>query len=346
MKIIYYAPENLSLKKEIPLNLAPKRRTFYIKKALEKKAEVFTICGDKNERKELIEKFHKEHTFAEFDGLYAESTNWPLRIFDYIFFYKAAKKIPITIFYRDCYWKFPKVYFKVNSLNRLISYFRFVVELLYFKKIFTHFFFPSIYFNEILKVKSFSSLPPGTSKIASKTDVMKFDGINMLFAGSLSYGFEILYDVVKELERRDVKFKLYIISADDFNSDSKNVIQYKTPFNQHFELIKKMHIGLIPRKPDAYLDTAIPFKIVDYMAFCLPILTINNLAAKDFIEKRKIGFAVDYDVNSICDAIEKFIQNPQIWNDMKNRVDYQIQNEDNWDSRIEIIFKTIKKLKK
>ena len=98
MKIIYYAPENLSLKKEIPLNLAPKRRTFYIKKALEKKAEVFTICGDKNERKELIEKFHKEHTFAEFDGLYAESTNWPLRIFDYIFFYLFLIQLLFQLF--------------------------------------------------------------------------------------------------------------------------------------------------------------------------------------------------------------------------------------------------------
>jgi len=87
LKIIYYAPENLSLKKEIPLNVNRPSPLDYIKKALEKKAEVFTICGDKNERKELIEKFHKEHTFAEFDGLYAESTNWPLRIFDYIFFY-------------------------------------------------------------------------------------------------------------------------------------------------------------------------------------------------------------------------------------------------------------------
>lgn len=346
MKIIYYAPENLSLKKEMPLDLAPKRRTFFIKQALEKKAEVFTICGDKNERIELIEKFYKKYTFSEFDGMYIESTNWPLRFFDYIFFYKASRKMPVTIFYRDCYWKFPKTYFKINSFNRLISYLRFIGEFIFFKKIMHHFFFPSKNFDDLLKVKSFSSLPPGANKIVDKKDIKLFDEINLFYAGRLGYGFEILYDVIKELEKRKVKFKFYIISVDDFNCKSKNVIQFKSHFNNHFELIKKMHIGLIPRKSDTYLDTAIPFKVVDYMAFGLPIITVNNSALKDFVETRKIGFAVGYDVKSICDAVEKFSKNPQIWNDMKNRIDYLIQNDDSWDSRAETILETIKKLKK
>ena len=101
MKLIYYAPTNMSLKNNLPLISAPRIRTRRIYEALTEKSDLFVICGNYDERREAIQRFHAQHKFSDFDGMYMESVNWPLRMSDYRFLSQVSKSLPATIFYGD-----------------------------------------------------------------------------------------------------------------------------------------------------------------------------------------------------------------------------------------------------
>ena len=51
MKIIFYAPYNMSENQEFSLDRAPRIRCYNIYKYLRKKCEVVLVCGDAKERK-------------------------------------------------------------------------------------------------------------------------------------------------------------------------------------------------------------------------------------------------------------------------------------------------------
>ena len=87
MKIIFYAPYNMSENQEFSLDRAPRIRCYNIYKYLRKKCEVILVGGDAWERKRKIKKLLKEN-LNQVDGLYMESANCSLKRFDIEFLKK------------------------------------------------------------------------------------------------------------------------------------------------------------------------------------------------------------------------------------------------------------------
>ncbi|MCF7859080.1 MAG: glycosyltransferase [Candidatus Cloacimonetes bacterium] len=345
MKILYYAPYSFSLKNQLPLNKAPRIRQYSIYHALIKDHDLYCISGDYEERKDAVLRFFKEEDITKYDGMYCESHNWPLKILDYKFFKFCKGKIPMTIFYRDCYWK-TNDYLKKPSFNKIQSYIRFKIEYLIFARYFNLFFVPTKLFSEFCGIKNYSILQPAgiVRKIAPKE---YNDGIfRILFAGNMKKGCEIIFDIMKRMLQKNTKIELHIFSTDAPEINIQNVFFHRTSLQDNKRLISKCHVGLIPHEKIEYLDLAFPLKIMDYLSYGLPVISTNTLEVENFLRIHNVGVAVEHDVESYVKAIEFFIENKDYFIELSKNALELIKTTENWDNRVERITNVLRELKK
>lgn len=343
MKIIYYAPYSFSLIKSLPLNMAPRIRQYQIYHALKKKHNIYCISGDYQERKEAINKFLDTENIEDFDGMYCESASWPLRNLDYMFFKFCHSNIPMTIFYRDCFWK-TKEYFKKVNLQVIQSYVRFHFEFLIFRKYFDHFFVPTESFGNFCKFKKKSILPPAGLIKTQKNKYRKWRPFNIIFAGNAKAGYEIIFKIMEILNSESEDIHLHVISDDIPKASVKNVFYHRTSFDNCKLILNKSHIGINVLRKTKYYNLALPLKLFDYLSWGLPIVATNTYEMKKFINSNEVGLTVEHNEKAFAKAILNLKNNKKIYNKFQENALRIITESHNWDKRVNTIVDKIREI--
>jgi len=340
MKIIYLAPENFSLIKTLPLTSAPRVRTFNIYKSLQKYSEIYCICGDYLERKKSYSYFYRNLNIEDFNGIYIESCNWPLKNQDYRFIKLCSNNIPTTIFYRDIYWKYYD-FIKPLTLIKILNNIRFRVDWFILKKYCNLFFVPTQSFAKKAKINNFVLLPPGG---CTKKNKLSTDQINLIYSGNIKKGVSILYEMMKILDKRMLNLKLHIFTTDKVEKKHKNIIVHKEGFYNKINYIKFKSIGLIPLEENEYYSLSFPLKFMDYLSLGMPVISTNLKELNKIILTNELGFCVDHTALSLADAISKLIKNRnqfQLFSD--NALNY-VKNGNTWDDRAKTIINKLKSI--
>lgn len=258
-----------------------------------------------------------------------------------------AKGIPVGIFYRDLYWKYPEWswpdmgYIKKKMLIHMQKR-----DLKLFKKNCDIVYFPSREVEEKFQSGSFRKtdiLPPGCDS-ADRADfemkkkvfyvggVREADGIDdalealdELNAEGKTVEFILVTkkEELRHLKRQDLLSAEWLTIAE---GSGKELEEY---YNQ-------CDLGILPKKRHFYMDMAISVKALEFIAHNLPVLTTDCPAMARFVKENDCGIICSDNPDSIKAALMDYYTDNDKFAEMKKKT-FEAAVNNSWQKRIEKI---------
>lgn len=283
--------------------------------------EVDCVMGYGKERKRQIEKIKQNiRDNIHYDFMYSESSTMPTLLtekdhfprfpfLDFGFF-KFCKRsgIKIGLFYRDIYWKFP-IYKDVAWYKRLISTPMYKYDLFQYQRLLDKLYLPSLLMKDYVGLSlPTEALPPGCDfdeNVLKKSEVFNtkdtVSEINLFYVGGSGklYNLKKLFRAVQKLD----KVRLTVCCRE--NDWIENRKEYQDDMCERILIIHESGEKLKPyyEKADIcmlFLESsenrnfAMPVKLFEYIGNCTPIIAVSGTVAGEFVEKEKIGWAIEY----------------------------------------------------
>ena len=292
--------------------------------------EVVAIVGNRREREE---KFRMARRFLnEFRFIYSENSTLPLALtepdhiprfpcVDYNLFRLAKKRgIPIGVFYRDIYWKFPSFIKSVSKLKYFLSLPFYWSEIRLYANTATTVFVPSREFATYLPLiqpAKIMELPPGGPDHAVEPKNVKLP-LRLIYVGSAKppiYDLSNLFVSLSKFPSDQLLCDLVTREAEwnaisSFYSVPTNVHVHHVDGQQLQQFLETAHISLHYFNPNQYRRIAQPLKLYEAIAFGLPMITTEGTSAARIIRENKFGWITDYQKNSCSALLKHLLSNP------------------------------------
>lgn len=330
--------------------------------------KVDIVAGDIESRKRAIRQIKSNiRRGVKYDFLYSESNTMPTLFsgrknilwnlntdFSFLTFCKKHG-IPIGLFYRDVYWKFPSHKRNHQNFRYFVSKFLYLYDLFRYEKIVNRFYVPSFRMLDYVGSKKLArlsdSLPPGAENnptiVNAKKDFFNnknehYDGIITLFyVGGVGthYQFHLLLEAIKDL---DYVYLTICCRKTEWQLHKKEYMQHLTSrvtiihtSGQELEThYANAMIGLAFFAYSPYMALAMPVKAFEYLAHSMPIITNENTELGDFIETNGIGWGLPYDVDALRKLLAEIHENyDELYDKHKNGL--KALEKNTWEKRAE-----------
>lgn len=290
-------------------------------KALETMAEVWTVTGDSRERAAAIgEVKGAMRRGLTFDLMYSESATLPTALTDndrvprHPFlepsFFRTCRRsgVPIGLFYRDIYWRFPGFAEKQSRLRRVLARAAFRYDLAWYRNVLDVMYLPSLPMLEYVPISrsvAAKALPPGTE--ISATAQPDEDGpLEVLYVGGLSEMYD-LRRFVEALGAVDgVRLTLCTRTEEwlEVRSTYEPLLGSNTRVvhesgSQLRDTMARAHLATVCVEPNLYRSFAAPVKLFDGVGMGLPVVASKGTHAAGLVEDFGLGWTVDCDVDAI-----------------------------------------------
>ena len=294
--------------------------------------EVDYVMGYGKERKCQIERIKQNiRNNIHYDFMYSESSTMPTLLTEkdhfprYPFldfgFFKFCKRsgIKIGLFYRDIYWKF-SIYKDVNLSKRLISIPLYKYDLFQYQRLLDKLYLPSLLMKDYVGLSiPTEALPPGCDfdeSVLKRREVSNIQDTdsdaNLFYVGGSGklYNLKKLFRVVKKLEK--VRLTVccretdWIENQEHYQDDMCERIRIIHESGERLKpYYEKADICMLFLESSEYRKFAMPVKLFEYISNCIPVIAVSGTAAGEFVEKEKIGWAIEYKEETLINLLKE-----------------------------------------
>lgn len=279
--------------------------------------DVFEITGYSKERSTKIKEcLERIRAGEKYEFVYSEATTMPTALadpdhlprhplMDEVFLRKCRKAgIPVGLFYRDAYWKFPLYRESAKWFIPIVTIPFYNRELCGYKKCTDVLFVPSIEFAEAIGYNGkYQELPPGGDTVyARETHVKTDDKISIFYVGGVNglYDITVPVQVLSELSM----YKLTICCSEQ-EWGANEQLQRIVANSSNIKVVHKKKHELMPYYFDSditmtyferseYRALAMPVKLFEYIGYGKPVIATANTAAGRFVQDNDIGWVAEY----------------------------------------------------
>ncbi|MFY1111929.1 MAG: glycosyltransferase [Methanosarcinaceae archaeon] len=317
--------------------------------------EVDLVMGLGVERCKQIKQIkQKIKNGKKYDFVYSESSTYPTMLacgvkdalkyplMDFRFFAFCNKNsIPIGLFYRDIYWRFPELFNKPLAKKWVLNI-MYQFDLYVYQKYIAVLYLPSEKMSKYLgfDFPVLKPLPPGVSKNYLEGSRKTNQGFNNVFyvGGTNShYGIHKLLKVVGDVP----EVSLTICCREKDWQENHN--SYEHLLKPNISVVHLSGDDLIPLYENAdvvslfmektvYRNFAMPVKLFEYLFYQKPIIATEGTAAGDFVEANGVGWVIPYDEKALERLLSEIKNNPEILIEKKNQIS-KILSMNTWKSR-------------
>ena len=294
--------------------------------------EIDLVTGYSNERKKKIDSVVQNiRKGIKYDFCYSESSTMPTLLcdenhiplhpfMDFDFFKKLKlNSIPIGLFYRDIYWRFPELYDnKVGKIKSFIAKLFYRYDLKKYQTLVSKLYIPSDRMSKYIPLKNTEftkPLPPGGENIIGKF-YSPTEPIKILFVGGFNDNYKMhkLFKVMKNFPN----ISLTVCNREkEWQTFKNEYIEYMCPNieivhksgKDLFDLYANSNIASIFVEPHLYWEFAAPVKLFEYLGMGKPIIATSNTFAGDFVEKNDIGWSIEYSEIAIIKLLNNLQKN-------------------------------------
>ena len=352
-RCVYHVPYPIKKESNAASAIRPRKMLEAFQRQFE---EVFVISGYGRERKQRLKELKRRVSNGDvFEFLYSENSTMPnlmteknhMPYFPFlerdIFRFCKRHGIPIGLFYRDVYWRFPVYKQKVAFWKRCISLPLYHYDLAIYNKYIDILYLPSM---EMGKYVPFGGrkqpLPPGNEgkrKCSEMPRRQRKSQIELFYVGGI--GGE--YDVSKLIEGvGECKFThLTICCRKEEWGQWLKESRIAAPDNitivhESADGLKKYYakadLGILFFSASGYRKMAMPVKLFEYMENLLPIVATSGCEAGKFVEEHEIGWAINYEKKDLVRLLSDLNEDrTRIHEKYKKLLDAAEKNT--WDSR-------------
>lgn len=318
--------------------------------------EVFVISGYGKERAKKF-RMLKKRVFSgvKYEFMYSENSTMPNLITEknHMPFYPFLEKnifkfckvhsIPIGLFYRDIYWRFPVYKQNVSFFKRCITLPLYYYDLAIYNKYISILYLPS---KEMAKYVGYKGkmkpLPPGSGVKKENEQIIKStrnEQLELFYVGGVGGD----YDISQLIEgvRRCSFLHLTLCCHHDqwenwFQGKKISLPSNVTVIHKNGEELQpyyeKSDLGMLFFTSLGYRKMAMPVKLFEYIEHHLPVIATKNCAAGYFVEKNDVGWTIDYSVKAFTELLSEINNNPKVLIKKKQSL-IEIAKKNTWDAR-------------
>jgi hypothetical protein len=219
----------------------------------------------------------------------------------------AAEKIPLGVFYRDVYWRFPFYRERIGWLKATAARLGFRRELRTLDRFADRIFVPSEAMSAWLPralERRLAPLPPGHA--GRRTGIgpapRSAAELRFLYVGGVT---PPNYDVAPLLQLAERHPVTLCCRREEWEARRPALprlppkLAVKHAQGAELEgLFREHNVFALLRTPHVYLDFAMPLKLFEALGYGMPILTNGETEAARFVRQQRVGWVID-DVGSI-----------------------------------------------
>lgn len=263
------------------------------------------------------------------DACYIEPPSGPMFYYGDVDLIKFIHKkgVPISIFYRDAYWKYPE-YVKdttdsfVKRIKQLIIKFMQIYQWNVFTRNIDIIYFPSATMATEFDCLHKDLLPPGCFVADAAEKINLSNPLEFIFVGGAArnHGTMLTIEAFEKVNKDLVRAKLcYICPDDQWNSLGIE----KNKYRDWLEIIhtsgddslksyyEKADIALLTAPQTFYRNFAVPVKIFEYISYLKPVLVTNCTETAKIVKENGIGWVVEDNSEAVADKILNLIDHKE-----------------------------------
>lgn len=357
MKIMFYYPLPINSNANAASGIRPLRM---LEAFQDLGCGIEMIVGyPKDRKKQIIKVKENIKNGIKYDFMYAENLTLPTIITDMynspfhslielnFFRFIKSQKIPIGLFYRDIYWRFPKYLKRRHPIKRVLFKTAHLFELYVYSKTLSVLYLPSLKMANYIPGISLSivkTLPPGHVSPTIKENKIT-DSLKLFYVGGVTNHYKLhkLFNVLNTIPK--ISFTL-CTRLDEWNS-VKNEYKLSSNIRIIHEIGEKMEAYLIDAdiailfiEPQEYWDFAVPFKLFEYIGFNKPIIASNKTFAGEFVAENGLGWSIDYNEVALKNLLDRLQNNREEVNKVKENIRL-ISPSHSWKARAKQVIKDL-----
>ena len=334
--------------------------------------QVDEVTGYSKERKEKIKQIKQNiKNGVRYEFVYAENVNSPVAyadadnvprhpLMDCAFFKFCRKQgIPVGLFYRDVYWKFPIFKEATTPLKRMFLLPAFRWDLRRYNKCLDLMFLPTMRMGQyVLPDMPAKPLPPGghvyEDVLQQKKDRIPVkDGIlRVFYVGSLSS----LYDNTKLFQAVQATPNVELTVCTPQKQWEKMKDHYAPYLCERIQIVHESGEQLIRRYVEAdvsayclqkseYLDFAMPIKVFEAISYGTPLLVADIHSISQFVQEQDIGWNTENTTESVAEMLQYLVSHPEeVAQKTANVIDAVPRNT--WPARAKTAAETLEGIRK
>jgi glycosyltransferase involved in cell wall biosynthesis len=288
--------------------------------------EVDAVCGYAAERAQAMARVERYiDQGVPYAFMYGESSTEPTLLtdrhhlplnplLDFGFFARLrSRAIPLGVFYRDIYWRFPGYGPMLPLWKRWGAKLFYRYDLLQYRRLLDRLYLPSMamaahvpWFDRARMV----ALPPGFADQALPASPPARK-LRLLYVGGIGDHYR-MHELFRALGMASAAELTVCTREADWLAVCQeypvgaagNVRIVHRSGAQLQELIANADLGVICVDPHAYWTFAAPVKLYEYLGAGKPVLASQGTLAADFVEREGIGWGVPYKASAIAQLLD------------------------------------------
>ena len=260
--------------------------------------------------------------------------------------------VPVGVFYRDVYWRFPRFREGINPVLEAGLQAAYRSELMAFERVGLHLFLPSQamarHVPHVDPVRM-SALPPGAPDVAATRrdsdgwdDGGDEDGkeLELLFVGVLqdNYRLDACLRAVSATPGTRVTLcvrqETWEASREHYApllpEGRAQVVHRSGPELE--PLYRRADLGVLFSEPNPYWDFAVPYKLYEYLAHELPVIAVRGTQTGRLVEEMGIGWVLDYDAGALRGLLRRLREAPEEIEAVRRRM-REVLPDQTWKAR-------------
>lgn len=337
------------------MNSARAVRIRNLSEALQNIAPTTIIACARNERRRALWKYIISGDLKHTRAIYIETPTSSSTEMDILLLTLArVRGIPIIAYFPDAYQYFPELFPTPRLLDKIIKW-RWVFFTVLYQRLAHLLLYPTWELAACFRAahEKKNILPPG-GKSERTFQYLKGARPVITYIGNLQHrdGGDILLDAMAQVVDKVPDVKCRIISGSD--TPVRKHPQRQAPwlsiekanFDELPAILSQATLAVIPRRRSAYMDLALPIKLMDYLSFGLPVLVTDCTAMARFIKANEVGVVVQADATSLATGILKLLEAPGRIEQLSKSAYQGIQKKHSWEKRAEQLLAFIEELER
>jgi glycosyltransferase involved in cell wall biosynthesis len=315
--------------------------------------EVDAVCGYAAERAQAVARIERNiGQGVRYAFMYGESSTEPTLLtnphhlplhpwLDFGFFARLkARSIPLGVFYRDIYWRFPGYGAGLAWWKKAAAQLFYRYDLLQYRRLLDRLYLPSMAMARHVPWfdgSRMAALPPGS--IERSPTRPPGGALRLLYIGGMGdhYRMHELFRAIASLPGVELTVCTRVTEWAAVRHE------YPLPASGRIRVVHRSGTELGPLldaadlcvlcvKPHPYWEFAAPVKLYEYVGASRPVIASRGTLAGEFVEQQGIGWAVDYGADPIAALLQSLLDKPAVLQ-APTEATHRIRREHTWQAR-------------
>ncbi|MBX5468013.1 MAG: glycosyltransferase [Firmicutes bacterium] len=278
-----------------PADRAPAVRIRALTAALGAHAAVTLIADRRGPRAERLRAWMRKRPGPQVDAVYVESASSTATPADLVFLsWVRARRIPLGIFVRDYYQRFPDLYPPRGARERLMAA-AYAATLSAYRRMADVLFFPTGGLAALVGGRRIHLLPPGGAVLEPPAEGHRLARVVYVGAAHPRDGVPLLLEAWPHVRRRHPGAELVVVVRPE-EWPGWALPEGAVRVAAHGEALApwlwSASLAVIPRLDTAYHRIALPVKLFDYWAHGLGVLVTGRCEAAEWVAREGAGAPV------------------------------------------------------